>query len=171
MMVKKLLLLTTGGTIEKSYSESEGLLSNRESVLREKLLSRLRLPATRIEITEIMAKDSLDMDDNDREIIFVKIKDHMHDFDGIVVLHGTDTIHKSMKHCEVREPAPKCPVVFTGAMKPAGFDDSDALQNFTEAIFAAQVSEPGYYLSFHGQLFKGSNVVKNREARTFEYAK
>ena len=54
----------------------------------------------------------------------------------------------------------KLPVVFTGAMKPMGFEDSDATQNVTEAIFATKFCLPGVYISFHGELFDLPKVRK-----------
>ncbi len=166
--VKKIAILTTGGTIEKTYSEEEGSLENRESLLRQKLLKKLRLPGCQISVKVVMSKDSLYMIDEDREKIFNSLAQHFKKTDAILVLHGTDTLDKTLKYCYERMPKPPIPVVFTGAMKPAGFDDSDALQNFTEALFASQIVKPGYYLSFHGQLFIGPNVKKNKDLRTFE---
>jgi L-asparaginase len=60
------------------------------------------------------------------------------------------------------------PVVFTGAMKPLGFDDSDAAQNVIEAIFAARIMKPGYYVTFHGKLFTVPKFKKNKLRGTFE---
>jgi L-asparaginase len=59
-------------------------------------------------------------------------------------------------------------VILTGAMKPLGFDDSDAKQNVVEAIYAARLVSAGYYISFHGRLFKVPNVRKNKQRGTFE---
>jgi L-asparaginase len=49
-----------------------------------------------------------------------------------------------------------------------GFDDSDALQNVVEALYAAKIVAPGFYISFHNQLFVVPHVTKNRDKRTFE---
>ncbi|MCB9024830.1 MAG: asparaginase [Bdellovibrionaceae bacterium] len=166
--MKNIWILTTGGTIEKSYSEDEGSLENRESLLQRKLIEKLRIPYTEVKVKTLMAKDSLHMTDEDREIIFQSIKESLGQCDGIVVLHGTDTLDKTLLYCYNQLAKPSIPVVFTGAMKPAGFDDSDALQNFTEALYASQVVAPGYYLSFHGHLFHGPNFKKNKLLRTFE---
>ncbi len=166
--MKNIWVLTTGGTIEKTYSEEEGSLKNRESLLRQKLLNKLRLPTANIQIKTIMAKDSLLMDELDRKLIYNAINETFSDADAIIVLHGTDTLEKTLKYCHQQLNSPKIPVVFTGAMKPAGFDDSDAIQNFTEAVMASQVVKPGYYLAFHGQLFVGPNVIKNKNKMTFE---
>ena len=168
--MKKVWILTTGGTIEKSYSEEEGSLENRESLLQRKLLEKLRLPHTEVKVKTLMAKDSLHMTEKDREIIFQHIQEAQTQADGLVILHGTDTLDKTLAHCYNRMAHPKKPVIFTGAMKPAGFDDSDALQNFTEALFASQFAPPAYYLSFHGHLFQGPGFVKDKVKRTFKYA-
>jgi L-asparaginase len=159
--------MTTGGTIEKSYSEDDGSILNKESIFKERLLRRLRLPFTEIEVLEIMCKDSLDMTESDRETIAVALKEKLGSHDGIVVLHGTDTMEKTLKHCFSQIKNPKIPIVFTGAMRPAGFEDSDAQQNFTEALFAAQTCSPGLYISFHGTLFTAPNVTKDKTLKTF----
>jgi L-asparaginase len=72
------------------------------------------------------------------------------------------------RYCFDNYPAINVPVVFTGAMKPLGFDDSDATQNVIEAIFAARILAPGYYVTFHGKLFKVPNFRKNKQKGTFE---
>jgi L-asparaginase len=164
-------ILTTGGTIEKSYCESDGSIKNQESQLKARLLSRLRLPYTDIWVEEVMAKDSLDMTTADRDLIFQRIATTLKDGSPIVVLHGTDTMAKTLDHCFQKMPNPPVAVVFTGAMTPAGFIESDAQQNFTEALYACQIIPPGFYISFHGALFKAPHVQKNHERLTFESTK
>lgn len=160
-------VITTGGTIEKIYSEEDGTLENRGSFIKNKILSKLRLPYTDIEVHSLMSKDSLFMDDRDREKICKLIADLMKNQQPIVVLHGTDTMTLTAEFCLEKLPA-SVPVVFTGAMKPMGFDDSDATQNVTEALLAAKLLPVGYYLSFHNQIFKVPGVKKNPLKRTFE---
>ena len=167
MKKKNILVLTTGGTIEKSYSEDDGSILNKESIFKERLLRRLRLPHTEIEVLEVMSKDSLDMTQDDRETIATTLKEKSKQHDGIVVLHGTDTMEKTLKHCFDKIKNLNIPIVFTGAMRPAGFEDSDAQQNFTEALFAAQTCGAGLYISFHGALFNAPKVTKNKELKTF----
>ncbi len=164
----RMIVLTTGGTIEKTYSEVEGSLENRKSVLREKIIPRLRLPHTEIDVEEIMAKDSLHMTDQDRQIIFEHVAPLAQLDRPILVIHGTDTMQLSAEYCFQRCQDVKVPVVFTGAMKPVGFEDSDAIQNFTEALIAASILPPGIYISFHSRIFKVPNVRKNLAKSTFE---
>lgn len=165
------IVLTTGGTIEKTYDESEGTLQNRETVIKNRIIERLRLPYTNIEVHSLMAKDSLEMNDADREKIYQSVKKHLERSKPIVVLHGTDTMEVTARYCFDRIKDMQMPVVFTGAMKPLGFDDSDALQNVVEALYAAKMVAPGFYISFHNQLFVVPYVTKNREKRTFESTK
>lgn len=169
--VMPLSILTTGGTIEKVYDEFEGSLENRETIVKNKILQKLRLPYTDISVKQIMSKDSLFMDDQDRGMILESIKEHEKLNQPIVVLHGTDTMDRTSSYCLEHYKHVKVPVVFTGAMKPLGFDDSDAAQNVIEAIFAARIVEPGYYVTFHGKLFKVPNVRKNKQKGTFEEIK
>jgi L-asparaginase len=163
-----LFVLTTGGTIEKVYDEFEGSLGNRETTVKNKILQKLRLPYTEIQVKQIMSKDSLEMDDKDRAIILDSIKTYARLGNPIVVLHGTDTMDKTARYCFETFKDINVPVVFTGAMKPLGFDDSDAAQNVIEAIFAARISRPGYYMTFHGKLFTVPNFRKNKKLGTFE---
>jgi len=166
--VMPLSILTTGGTIEKIYDEFEGSLQNRETIVRNKILQKLRLPYTDISVKQIMSKDSLFMDDKDREYILGCIKETENSGRPIVILHGTDTLDITSRFCFENYPEIKVAVVFTGAMKPLGFDDSDATQNVIEAIFAARILSPGYYATFHGKLFKVPNLRKNKKLGTFE---
>ncbi len=163
-----LYILTTGGTIEKVYDEFEGALENRDTIVKNKILQKLRLPYTEIIVKQILSKDSLYMDEHDRELILKSIKAYEKGNNPIVVLHGTDTLEVTARYCFENYPGVKVPVVFTGAMKPMGFDDSDAPQNVIEAIFAARILVPGYFATFHGKLFLVPNITKNKSRGTFE---
>lgn len=163
-----LFILTTGGTIEKIYDEFEGSLQNKDTIVKNKILQKLRLPYTEIQVKAIMAKDSLYMDEKDREHILESIKTYARFGNPIVILHGTDTMDLTARYCFDNFKEIQVPVVFTGAMKPLGFDDSDAAQNVIEAIFAARIMKPGYYASFHGKLFTVPKFRKNKQRGTFE---
>ncbi len=165
---RKIHIVTTGGTIEKTYDESDGTLFNRETVIKNKLNEKLRLPYTEIIVNSVMAMDSLDMQRSDRELIAKKIEELALKGDPIVVLHGTDTMQQTAEVVKEKFLSPQVPIVFTGAMKPLGFDDSDALQNVTEALFCAQFINPGVYISFHNRLYNVPGVRKNKKLGTFE---
>lgn len=165
---QKVLILSTGGTIEKSYDESEGTIENKESIVHETIVSRLRLPYTEFEIYKILAKDSLQMTDEDRLHIVNEVKRYSTQDNPIVILHGTDTMDQTARTLVEQIQTPRVPVVLTGAMKPMKFEDSDAKQNLIEAIYASKICPPGIYLSFHGELYLAPGFRKNRERGTFE---
>lgn len=162
------IIITTGGTIEKTYNEFDGSLENRGTSIKNRILSKMRLPYTHIQVHPIMSKDSLYMTDEDRVQIAKTVQEEMTKNNPIVVLHGTDTMHLSAEYCFKNINAPTSAVVFTGAMIPMGFDDSDAAQNVTEALLAAKLLKPGFYISFHNQIFEVPHVRKNKEKGTFE---
>lgn len=167
--MKKIQILTTGGTIEKIYNEQTGQLVNHKSSLKERFLGQLRYPYHQLEVTNVMDKDSLDLDDKDRDTIFHAITTQINsDVDAIVVLHGTDTVDQTVGWCYKKLESPKIPVIFTGAMRPLEFEHSDGVQNIIEAIYACNMASPGFYLSFHGVLYKALSFKKNHARKTFE---
>lgn len=163
-----IILISTGGTIEKSYDETDGSLSNKESILQNEILKYLRMPYTNIHFFNIINKDSLQFTDEDRDVLLNTIKTQLKNNWPIIILHGTDTMARSAEHCLKALTNLKMPVVFTGAMKPMGFNDSDAFQNVTEAILACKILSPGVFISFHGRVFSVPWVKKNHLLRTFE---
>lgn len=166
----KINLVTTGGTIEKTYDEQDGTLFNRETVIKNKINDRLRLPYTEVCVHSIMSLDSLDMNDNDRFVINDKITTLLEEENPIVILHGTDTMQQTAELVSKNHAHLLVPIIFTGAMKPLGFEDSDALQNVTEAFMAAQLAKPGVYICFHNKLFSVPGARKNKELGTFEFS-
>ncbi len=166
----RISILTTGGTISKTYDEREGALRNVHSVL-EHLLAELRLPDLFIRHVNVMHKDSLDLTDDDRRAILDAVRDALPSSDGVVVLHGTDTLsetgellHRELEGLEV-------PVILTGAMRPYEFRDSDALQNVTEALLAARLVGPGVYTVIHNRVLPFPGVYKDRRALTFRVSR
>ena len=165
---KKILILTTGGTIEKTYDELKGSLANWCSITEQKILPHLRLPHTKVSVDVIMCKDSLDMDEGDRQVVAKSIATAMTHKTPIVVIHGTDTMEKTAKYCFEKIPHPTVPVIFTGAMLPPDFTNSDAYQNLSESLLAAKMASPGFYVVFHNEIFRVPNVRKNHTQGTFE---
>jgi L-asparaginase len=169
--MQSVIVVTAGGTIDKSYDEFEGTLGNRETYIKERILSKLRLPYTYLHVFSLFSKDSLHMTDYDRALLVKTIAAQMEKGDPIVVLHGTDTMSKSAELVEEQLTNVSVPIVFTGAMKPMGFDDSDARQNVTEALLVSKIIKPGVYISFHNQVFQVPGVKKNKDKGTFELVK
>jgi len=166
----KLTILTTGGTIDKTYDEYVGSLSNVRTVL-DRLLGSLRLPDVFIRHVAVMHKDSLEMTEEDRQVILGAVRDAVPTSDAVVVVHGTDTLSQTGEVIHAGLGGATIPVILTGAMRPYEFRDSDALQNVTEALLAARLIEPGVYVVLHNRVLPFPGVVKDREARVFKPAR
>lgn len=165
--MRRITLITTGGTIEKTYDEQTGSLANRRSIVR-RMLRRLRLEDTQINVIELMSKDSLVLTDDDRRRIAEVVRAAAAlELTGIVVLHGTDTLATTGDRLLAELGRPPVPVVLTGAMRPFEMVRSDALQNLTESIFAAGILPPGIYAVAHGRALPFPGVRKDRERGTF----
>lgn len=162
----KISILTTGGTIEKTYVEHEGILTNRNSRLDE-ILKQLRLPDVFIRHQGIMQKDSLDMTEADRELILKAVQDAQPISDAVIILHGTDTLAVTGDYLYSKLENLNIPVILTGAMRPYEFRDSDALQNVTEAVLASRLLDPGVWTVMHSRVLAFPGVKKDKIALTF----
>jgi L-asparaginase len=157
-------LITTGGTLEKIYSEQRGSVENVESKV-EHYLERLRLPDLEIDTARLMNKDSLEMTDADRALVLDAVRVRLDA--PIVITHGTDTMVDTGLYLQAALTGLRFPIVLTGAMTPLGFESSDGLQNLTESLFAARVLAPGIYIVMHNQAFPVDRVRKDRGAARF----
>ncbi len=162
----RVAILTTGGTIEKTYDETDGSLRNVRSILGD-ILNRMRLPDLSHRHVAVMSKDSLDMTDADRQVICAATAEALRDSDAVLIVHGTDTLAETGERlCADLAPLER-PVVLTGAMRPFEFRDTDAYQNMTEALLACRLLPPGVWCVMHNQALRFPGVVKDRERRTF----
>jgi L-asparaginase len=161
----KIHILTTGGTIEKVYSEQSGTVQNVFARINQ-YVERLRLPDTQIDVFPLMNKDSLEMTAEDREQILRAVTARIADA-PVVITHGTDTMVETGKLLKRRLTNLKQPVILTGAMTPLGFERSDGLQNLTESLFAARTLQPGVWIVLHNQAFDVDHVRKDRELARF----
>ena len=159
-------LLTTGGTIEKVYSEHTGSLQNVENKI-DRYLRQLRLPDSEVRVMPLMNKDSLEMTDADREVILENIGELLNEKHPIVITHGTDTMVATGLYLQRALTDLKVPIILTGAMTPLGFEGSDGLQNLTESLFAARILDPGIYIVIHNQVFPVDRVAKDHDRARF----
>jgi L-asparaginase len=159
-MKRRIALLSTGGTIEKTYDELSGVLANKVSVL-DVMLASLELRGIEVQRMQLMNKDSLEMSPEDHTLIATTARSMAEAVAGVVVVHGTDRLAVSGERvCELGTPA--APIVFTGAMRPYELRSTDALQNLTEALVAVQLLAPGVYVAMHNQVLQFPGVVKER---------
>lgn len=174
--MRHVTLITTGGTIEKTYNEASGSLENTRSIVR-RMLRRLRLEDTTVGIIELMSKDSLVMTDEDRARVVEAVRaaggavgageGGASATNGIVILHGTDTLCMTGELLAKAVSPARVPIVLTGAMRPFEMTRSDALQNLTEALFATGSLKPGVYVAAHGRCLAFPGVRKDRDRGTF----
>lgn len=172
--MRHVALISTGGTIEKTYDERAGILENRHSIV-QRMLARLRLEDIAINTIQLLQKDSTELTDHDRKRIVEMVRvlaseadlDGDGDTDGVVILHGTDTLSVTGELLHREIPDPPVPIILTGALRPFEMKRSDALQNLNEAIFATNVLQPGVYCVAHGRALRFPGVVKDFDRGTF----
>ena len=155
-----IVVLTTGGTIDKIYFDALSQYQIGESVVRRLLdIGRVSYPFT---IVEAFRKDSLDLTPEDREVIRAKVI--ALPTTRVVITHGTDTMTETARVLSsIRDKT----IVFVGALAPARFSESDATFNLGMAFATAQVAAPGVYITMNGQVFRANEVHKDRAAGRF----
>lgn len=160
MQQQPILVLTTGGTIDKAYfdalSEYQIVESGIPAVLEQ---ARVALP---VRVMELMRKDSLELTDADRALIAAAVREAPER--RVVITHGTDTMTDTAK--ALADIAGKT-IVLTGALSPARFAETDAPFNLGMAFATAQVAAPGVWIAMSGQVFEGLQVRKDRAAGKF----
>jgi L-asparaginase len=119
------------------------------------------------EIRTLMMIDSLEMTDEDRELIVHQC--NQCEETQIVITHGTDTMSETAK--VLAEKAKKKTIVLFGAMIPIKFGSSDGLFNLGSALAFAQTLPPGVYVAMNGRYFHWDNVRKNKQTGIFEEEK
>jgi L-asparaginase len=155
-------LLVTGGTFDKEYDMINGKLYFNDTNVIE-ILERGR-NTTKVSTRTLMMVDSLEMTDEDRELIVSQCQKC--DENKIIITHGTDTM------CEtamlIKNAAIDKTIVLTGAMIPYTFGSSDGLYNMGSAMAFVQTLPNGVYIAMNGRFFHADNVVKNRKTGYFE---
>ena len=154
-------IYTTGGTIDKTYFDQKSAYQVGEPQA-SGVLERANVVVD-YEVVPIMQKDSLDLDDSDREMIRAIIA--ADPAQRAVVTHGTDTMIETAMY--LKEVANKT-IVLTGSMYPAQYRDSDAVFNLGCALIAAQILDPGIYIAMNGRLFDPQVSEKNVALNRFE---
>ena len=158
-MKKKILLLTTGGTIA-SMPGGEGLEPHRSEVM-ERELNQLRTYYD-ITVKDVMCLDSSNIRPEEWQTIAQNIFEFRRGFDGIVVSHGTDTMAYTASAVTFMLPDIDLPVVFTGSQLPLADVLSDGPDNLRTAFAMAASERPGVFLAFDRKVMLGCRAVKVR---------
>jgi len=158
-------LLITGGTFDKEYDLLNGKLYFTDTHVDE-ILKRGR-NTTDVSTRTLMMVDSLEMTDEDRELIVSQcIKC---DEEKIIITHGTDTMVETA--LQIKAAQIDKTIIITGAMIPYTFGSSDGLYNMGSAMAFVQTLPHGVYIAMNGRYYQSDNVQKNRKTGYFEALK
>ena len=161
----ELLVVTTGGTIDKVYFDDKSDYQVGEPQI-GRILQELGV-AFRFSVIPILRKDSLHMGAEDRALVrsTVEAQPHRH----VLITHGTDTmVETAAALAAALHPASGKTIVLTGAMIPYAFGSSDGLFNLGSALSFVQVLPAAVYIAMNGRYFDWDRVRKNRETGVFE---
>jgi L-asparaginase len=158
----KILLIQTGGTIDKDYPrvyKGYGFEIGSPAVAR--ILEKIS-PNFDYEILPLMQKDSLDLTSDDREKLVQACEKSS--TDKIIITHGTDTMcaTASILH-EIKNKV----IILTGSLRPEKFSDSDAAFNLGAAVAAVQILPPGVYIAMSGRVYQWNACEKNPQNGKF----
>ena len=159
----ELLVVTTGGTIDKVYFDDKSDYQVGDPQIGG-ILRELGV-AFRFTVIPIMRKDSLHITDSDRELIRATIA--AQPMRHVLVTHGTDSMVETAR---VLASVPDKTIVITGALNPARFRGSDAEFNVGTAVGAVQSLPAGVYIAMNGRIWDPMKVRKNVAANRFEAA-
>lgn len=151
----KITFITTGGTIDKAYSKKKGTYN---FDILDPSIKRVLInaePNFEYDIISILKKDSLDLTNNDRQLIFDACKES--DNDKIIITHGTDTILDTAKKiAEINKV-----IVLVGASQPERFKETDADFNIGMAVGAMNVVSRGVYVAMNGRVYSWDKCKKH----------
>ncbi len=157
----KIKIFTTGGTFDKIYFDAKSEFHIGDPIIGE-LLEEANVSFD-YDITSLFKKDSLDINDADRELICNEVSNV--EEGRVLITHGTDTMVETARALlGIRDKT----IVLLGAMQPARMRLSDASFNLGFASAAVQLLPAGVHLVMNGQVFDPRRVSKNRSRNRFE---
>lgn len=162
-----ILLIYTGGTIGMIKDADTGALKAFNFKKLIKGIPELKLLDCNIETVSFENPiDSSNMQITDWQKIAVIIEENYNNFDGFVVLHGSDTMSYSASALSFMFENLDKPVVFTGSQLPIGDLRTDAKENLITAIQIASLQDKGkpviqeVSLYFEYRLYRGNRTTK-----------
>lgn len=159
-VLKKLLLLSTGGTVASLEGEN-GLVPGMEP---DQLLSYIPdlNEHCQIDSTSLMNLDSTNMQPECWIEMAKAIEEHYNEYDGFVITHGTDTMAYTSAALSYMLQHSKKPIAITGSQIPISFSKTDAKRNIADAIRFACEETGGVYVVFDGRVIQGTRAIKLR---------
>ena len=163
--MKKILLITTGGTIACKQTEN-GLAPG---LTPEDILSYIPSVKNICEVHTSMVChiDSTNVTSEHWKMVVSTIKDNYDKYDGFVICHGTDTLAYTAAALSYMIQNSSKPVVITGSQKPIQMDVTDAKTNLLDSfIYAVDDNSHNVNVVFNGKVIAGTRVRKER-TKTF----
>lgn len=158
--MKKILILTTGGTIVSKEGEN-GLQPQLDG---QELLGYISSMTSKYDVTckEIMNLDSSNIQAEEWKKIAHAIYDNIDAYDGIIVTHGTDTMAYTASILSFMLQNLSKPVVFTGSQMPISNMLTDGKINLYTAFAAIDCNIQGISIAFNRKVIRGCRAVKVR---------
>lgn len=160
--MKKILIISTGGTFNKIYDPIKGEFTiDSESHALEYIASKW---LCEFKIINIIGKDSLDMTNHDRLELLATISHS--DYHHILIVHGTDTMDVTAEYLADAD-LEKC-IVLTGAMVPYSVDPVEATANLASAYgYMNCLEKEGIYIAMNSVMNTYKRVKKDRTQGKF----
>ncbi len=156
--MKRICLISTGGTIA-CIPTANGL---KPELTANQLLNLIEYNTDGISCIDLFSMDSSNIQPEEWVTIAQTIRDNVHEYDGIVLTHGTDTMAYTASMLSFMLLGVRIPIVLTGAQMPAVYPDSDGRRNLENALIAANSLTGGVYICFGNALMLGCRAVKTR---------
>lgn len=172
--VSKVLVILTGGTITMVRDRESGALLPADMETFKAFVPELFTSDIHIDMEAFTPLlDSSDVNPENWARMAHVVYDHYAEYDGFVILHGTDTMSYSASALSFMLENLNKPIVFTGSQLPIGTLRSDAKENLLTAIEIAAAKDedgnpivPEVTLFFEDKLFRGNRTTK-RNAEHF----
>lgn len=158
--MKRLLMIHTGGTLMMKRATDDGPLS--PDVYTRDLLAELPVlkQVAHIETRVLYALDSADMQPEHWVELAAVVHASLDTYDGVVVVHGTDTMAYTASALAFLLPGLDRPVVLTGAQRPLSAVRTDARANLIDACQVATMGIPEVCIAFSSRLLRGCRATK-----------
>lgn len=157
--------IMTGGTIDSFYDGTRDTAVPREHSIIPEYINSLGL-YEKVKFTEICMKDSRNLSEKDRKIIFKTIKSSP--YQKIIITHGTYTMPDTARFLEVNLKRQGQTIILTGSMIPLqGFAPSDGGFALGYAVAQADTLPPGIYVCMNGRVFDPKEVIKTLKEGRF----
>ena len=159
--MKKILMITTGGTIA-SIQTKDGLKPGLDGNQLLEFIPQLNNMCD-IDVKSVFSIDSTNVYYKHWLILAEVIKEEYEIYDGFVICHGTDTLSYTASALSYLIQNSKKPIVLTGAQRPINLDISDAKTNLLDSFtYACEDNSKGVVLIFSGNVILGTRARKIR---------